>query len=459
MSPTTTIPALWLDGDQIAYSDAGVTAAASPYGRVAQIAQPSPLSGNWTASGNGRPWKEANSLDFHYSDSPQLTQPASASIPANNCTIAISWQNRGGQLNTSPFSVPLSGGGNLSIYFLTGVMYIVAPTIAGGAFTIVPGIAVPVLLQGHLVVQCTLLLTCTATQYEIRLTVNGVSHSTIIATAPPSGTLGTIQLGRSSSAYNAHMAVSQFLAYSMALDSTEQGALQTYLLAKPAGNPPTTAPLIAILGDSIGAAWIPGFQASLNSYAPRVIGAGAAGTTTGNPAQIPAFFDTDVHPHFSASRAKNIVVCEGISVNDLGFAIGAGPSAAASAVIASYSACCAKVKAAGWITVACTLSPNTGGADYETARGLINTSIRANYLSYAHYLADLGAAPGMSDPSDVHGPNFADGVHVGAAGYLIWDTTLLTVLTAALRPGTNLKLSKLYNANTSPPTYVFALPD
>ncbi len=44
MSTPATLPslALWLDGAQLAYSDAGATIATSPYGRVQQIAQPAP---------------------------------------------------------------------------------------------------------------------------------------------------------------------------------------------------------------------------------------------------------------------------------------------------------------------------------------------------------------------------------------------------------------------------------
>ncbi len=362
--------------------------------------------------------------------------PAPAlAVPANNCTIALAWQSRLGQYNTPLIHATHSAGGKLAMLVQAG--YLLESV---GAQVNIPGFTVP--QPGHLVAQCTLILTCTATQFECRLTINGVTQTSVFSSpAPTAGTLSAFQLGRWTNYANASMCVSQYVVTAQALSSIEQDALQAYLLSKPADDPPITAPLIAMLGDSVGAAWTPNYQTALNALAnpPRVISAAVAGAGTTSPSQIPAYYVTDVLPHYSASRAKNIIVCEGISIND----VGAGQSAAA--VLSAYYSILDRAKADGWIVVACTLSPTAANPAYEATRAIINPDIRANYLAHAHYLADVGAAPGMSTPTDAANTTyFLDGTHVTNTGYLVWDTILVPVLQAAL------------TASPSPPAQSFA---
>lgn len=428
--------ALWLDGTLSAYSDAGVTLATTPLGRVQQMAQPAPLAGNWTAaSSNARPWREANALDFHCSTPSTLVAPAPATpVPANNCTFAFAWHNRRGQGLFTAFSA-VTTGAVFGFYITAGNLYL--GTSAG--YQHVAAFPNPSIVAGHLTVKCALQVTCTPTQYEIRMTVGSTTYTTVVAVAPVAGNLGTIRVGGSNpgdASLTPPIAISQFVAYSQALNSAQQVELHAYLLANVPGDPPITAPLIVYSGDSISAAWDPRVQASVESYGPRFINAGVAGAHTAAPAETPAFYQTDIKPYYSASRAKNILVCEGISVNDLAVFItqqGQNAATAAANVLTSYWAYCDQAKADGWIVVVCTLSPNLAGATYDAARAIINPAIRTDWALHGHYLADLGAAVGMATTADAANTAlFYDGTHITSAGYLRWDDVLAPPLASAL---------------------------
>jgi len=458
MSTPATLPnlALWFDGSQTAYSDAGSTIAATPYGRVQQIAQPAPLSGNITASGSARPWRETAALDFHSGDPNYMVFPAPASpVPANNCTIGLAWQSRGGQQTMPLLYATHSAGTDLAMYMQGGSFVLQSPAYTA----VIPGLTG--IQPGHNVTECNLLLTCSPTQFEIRLTINGVTSTKVIATAPTAGTLTNFQLGRWTGYANSHLAVSQYAVFYQALSSTDQGDLQAYLVSKPVGNPPTSAPLIIILGDSVGAAWRPAWQSSLNGLAnpPRAINVAAAGTGTTNPAQIPAFYLTDALPRYSASRAKNILVCQGISINDVSAGLGTlTPSQVAALVLPAYKSVCSRGMADGFRVIACTLSAVQGDANFEAARQIINADLLSTWPTFAHRMANVGQVLTQADMANRS--LSVDGTHLAEGGYLLWDPVLVTELQAELlgANGTNLTVSRLYQA-TVPPTYVFALPN
>ncbi len=431
MPPPLANLALWLDGSQPANSNA------VPYGRVSSIPQPAPLSGNWTSSGVNRPWKEDNALDFRFGEPSKLTQPASVSIPSNDCTIAIAWHHRIGQTNITPFSVGTSGA-VFGIYITSGAVYLAQ---SNGTIALVPSLPVPVIVAGHLTAKCTLIIHCTATQYEIRLTVNGVLYIGNVVSAPLAGALGTIVLGpwqAGPPGPNMHMAVSQFAAYSHALDVTQTGNLQAWLLSNLPGDPPISGSLVMFAGDSICAAWTPYWTSAVDSAVsnpPRCLNSAVAGGHTSPPSEQPTWFTTDVQPYYSSFRSKNILLMEGISVNDVSvfFSLGQTPAQAAASTLAGYYAYLDNAKANGWTVISCTMSPNTAGANMDLARDIINASIRANALKHSAYLCDLGAAPGMSTPADAHNTAlFYDGTHLTEAGYVIWNSVMMPVLIQAL---------------------------
>ena|GEM_PF-1587262 len=409
-------------------SDLGSTVAGPPYGRVQQITQPYPLSGNWTASGISRPWRDNSALDLHAGD-PSLLLPPPTTAPANNCTIALAWQSRGGQATMPLIYATHTAGTDLAL-LMQGFFFLQSPAFTGN----VPGLASP--LPGHLVTECTLILTCSPTQYDVRLTIGGVATSATIPIAPTVGTLSAFQLGRWTGYANTSMAVSQYVIYARALNPAELSGLQGYLLSKPVGNPPVGASTVTILGDSVGAGWPPNYQTALNALSnpPRVLNVAAAGTRTTLPEQIPSYYVTDALPRYSKSRAKNILVCQGISINDVAaLAPSIGASAAAAQVLAAYFAILDRAKADGFIVLACTLTPVSTGAAYEAARAIINPTVAANYLAHAHFLADIGRVPGANTPADMTNPAVSvDGTHFAPGGYALLDTALIPALQAAL---------------------------
>lgn len=435
-----TLPALalWLDGRLAASSDAGTTLATAPFGRVQQIAQPAPLTGNWTATGVSRPWKESNALDFHYfapghARGSMLTQPASSAIVGNNCTVALSWMQRVGYFNSQLFSAPV-GAGTFGLYFggngtlacSTGLSAIVGP---------------PVLSAGHYSVKCTMIIVCGPTQYDVRLTIDGVAYTGVVAVVPDPGIVGTFVLGANSvgslASLNCGIAISQFAVFATALGGAALNNLQAFLLANAPGDYPVSAPLVTMSGDSIAAAWSPGVQGDLDAGATpiRWMNVGVAGAHVTIPAEIPSYFTTDALPHYSALRTKNIIVCEGISVNDIAYRIAQGDSvaAAAAAVLAGYYAYCDHAKAAGYIVIVCTLTPNLGGATYDAIRVIVNADIRANWAAHGAFFADIGATVGMATTADAANTTyFSDGTHPTPAGYVLLDATLLPVVAAAL---------------------------
>jgi len=417
--------ALWLDGGQTAYSDAGTTVATVPYGRVAQIAQPAPLSGNITASGNARPWRETAALDFHSGDPNFMVFPAPASpVPANNCTIALAWQSRGGQQTMPLFYATHTAGTDLAMYMQGGAFVLQSPAYTA----VIPGLTG--IQPGHNVTECTLLLTCTPTQFEIRLTINGVSQTLVIPTAPTAGTLSAFQIGRWTGYANSHLAVSQYVVYSQALSSADQGDLQAYLLSKPVGNPPIAASTVTILGDSVGSGWRPAWQTALNGLAnpPRALNVAAAGTGTTNPDQIPAFYLSDALPRYDPARPKNILVCQGISINDVSAGLGTlTPSQVAAIVLPAYKSVCRRGMADGFLVIACTLSAVFGDARFEAARQIINADLKATWPTFAHRLANVGEVLTQADMN----PSLSlsiDGTHLAEGGYLRWDPVLVAEL-------------------------------
>lgn len=423
--------ALWLDGRMPAFTVSSAPATV-PFGRVARIAQPAPLAGNWTASGAGCPWRESTALDFHYDNPSGLLQPASSAIPGNNCTVAMAFQTRLGQGLASPFVFAV-GAAYFGFYYTSGTWYISTP----GGNVLIAALPSPVLMPGNLIAQVTLVVAARIDHYDLLLTVDGTAYSVAIAIVPAPENLQALTLGTGlpGFAVNAHCAISQFVAYSQAQSPSDCAALQAWLLTHPTGDPSTLAPLVACLGDSIEAAWPPNLQPTFDSTTPmRWVNGAVAGAHVVDA--IPGFYQSDIKPLYSAARAKNILVNEGISVNDVALFLSQGFTAAQTAamVLTNYYALCDTIKADGWTVIVMDLLPSTTlQVGFDPARALINTDIRANWAAHGAVFYDVGATPGMSTRADAGNTAlFYDGTHPTAAGYVQLDTTFQPALAAAL---------------------------
>jgi lysophospholipase L1-like esterase len=429
----STLPglALWFDGRQPGFT-AGSALATVPYGRVARIAQPAPLTGNWTSSGSSSPWREQIALDFHYANPSGLLQPASPAIPGNNCTVAMAFQTRLGQGLASPFVFAV-GAAYFGFYYTSGTWYLSNPT----GNTLITELPSPVLIPGDLIAQVTLVVTARSDHYDLLLTVDGTAYAVAIPIVPAPENLQTLTLGTGLPGFNvnAHAAISEFVVYNQAQSPSDCAKLQAWLLLHPTGDPSVQAPLVAFLGDSIGAAWPPNLQPTFDSTTPmRWVNGCVAGAHVVDA--IPGFYQTDIKPLYSALRAKNVLVNEGISVNDVALFLSEGktPAETAALVLTNYYALCDTIKADGWRGIVMDLLPSTTlQPGFDTARALINTDIRANWPAHGAVFYDIGATPGMSTRADAGNTAlFYDGTHPTAAGYVVLDTTLQPALAAAL---------------------------
>jgi lysophospholipase L1-like esterase len=131
---------------------------------------------------------------------------------------------------------------------------------------------------------------------------------------------------------------------------------------------------------------------------------------------------------FDATRIS--ACCAWGGTNDIFF----GDSAATA--ISDYASYCTARRAAGWKVVAFTILPrsDTGvpGA-FETSRQTFNTSIRANWTTYADALADVAANTTIGDAGDELDTTYyqSDKVHLTTAGQAvvtgIVSTAIMTI--------------------------------
>lgn len=92
-----------------------------------------------------------------------------------------------------------------------------------------------------------------------------------------------------------------------------------------------------------------------------------------------------------------------------------------------YSAYCAARRTAGYKVVAFTLLPRLGlSGPQQTALTLFNTSVRANWATFADVLHDVAAISQFSDASNA--TYYADGLHLTDAGREINATAIASLL-------------------------------
>ena len=132
---------------------------------------------------------------------------------------------------------------------------------------------------------------------------------------------------------------------------------------------------------------------------------------------------------YSSSNGRDTVVYWG-GTNDIGFATGQATNTINN--IAAYGTA---RRAAGWRTYVMTLLPRSDAgvqASFETDRQTINTSIRANWSSYADGLIDIAADTRIGDAGDETDTRYytSDRVHLNNAGARV----VAELVAAAIQP-------------------------
>jgi lysophospholipase L1-like esterase len=232
--------------------------------------------------------------------------------------------------------------------------------------------------------------------------------------------------------------VDQLLGYSRRLNDSERDTLFADVAARVASAYPNDAPLVVCEGDSImrGLYLEPRVKqatyAALENLWPsyptlRMAVTALSGDTT--QAVINRYV-ADVRPLYSASRAKNILVCA-VGTNDFA-AVGAAASATVTKnLLWEY---CDLAKADGWLVIPATMLPREGQApQFETERVAYNNAIRAEWGARGYAgIYDEASISGMRTFDDSTGLNYSDGTHPSEAGAILLSAELQSTLAAVL---------------------------
>lgn len=427
--------ALWFDGRASAFSDSGGTVPAiADAGRVARIDQPSPLTGSWLAASDAvRPYREANCLDFQMISPLCLQQPVGITLPANNFTIALAFEQRAISLSLVTGFPSGSSGSQRLLWGTDGVgvwgLYIFQDELRlawnGNVFSgyiatsavMRPGSRVVFILRGD------------GTGARWTVVINGV-QSTGSQAASFSGTIASLNLGGDPSLAKiaSFTAIAQCALYSRAVSDGEVTTLTAFMAANmpPAGFP-LGAPLMGLVGDSIASGqgggsqggWAGNAQASLRSSLanpPRMMNSAISGYTVANAITD---YPLVLRQFVSLSRAKNILF---VAVGTNSMTDFAGLSAAT--VLSQVYSLCDTARADGWQVVLCTVLPRSdpGMTGFEAKRTTINTDFRgATGASHSDAICDFAAISGMGAVGDSDNTTFysVDHVHPNNAGHAL----------------------------------------
>ncbi len=414
---------LWLDGRATVFSDTGgTTPAVAPTGRVKNIKQPAPLTGSWLASTDAvRGWREAECVDIQLGDVSAFAQPT-ATLPANNCTLAFACQFRasqpGGNSNAGMVLWGTDSSGNFGFWWNGGGIF----SVQTKSVQYNPGINI---IPGD---RMAMVMNCDATGLHLSWTINGGTVQTAFRSdaALPSGNISTLVAGQGAG-INGHLSLAQVVGTRSALGATDVTRLLTWL-GQRVTEPPVTSPLLVVVGDSLGL----GFGLITESASQFYLAQKGLNATLASPFRMInasengqsietaiTRYATRVVPRFSSSRSKNILF---VQVGAASIADSSGLTAAQ--VLANLYSYCDQARADGWKVIISTYSPITNasvGAGFDARRLLVNTDILGgNGALHSDAISDVANVAGISLTTDCSGPNFlADNQHYSTAGHAL----------------------------------------
>jgi len=431
-SPALTPPSvgltMWFDARAVAYSDfAGTIPVSAPYGRVARIDQSAPASaGSWLTrdATTGRAWRENNAIDFRYGETTRFAQPSALSVNASNCTWGFSFHQRTSGTPVDTIYFGDDAVSNWGIFSAGAILIYAASTSFSIPVAIPPGAFVYGVIQYF------------TSTISATVVINGVTNTYSTAAANNNNVTRNLFIGSAiGDVYHTHTAISQVLAYNNTTVDVNQ--LLAFLSQNVPAGFPINSPLIAIAGDSISqgvtatTALSEFYQAQANlagnATPPRLLNAGLSNLDlTG----LISRYAAEIKPSYNPARAKNILLVQCMT-NSMPCTTATAAATAAS-VLSQYYAYCDQAKADGWIVILFTCLPRAdsgSGTGFPTAWAIVNTDIRANYLSHGHDLADVASVSGMSLISDAaSGPNFSDQLHPNNTGQALLEPTVLAAI-------------------------------
>ena len=435
--------AVWMDGNQQAFSDsAGTTPVSS--GLIRRINEPAAQGSFWSSASDAeRPLRDSNAIRlelFNSAGGCQMTRPAIGGIAQNACTLVVSVMLRDNAFAGPPMGLCRSDDLSTGVWTAGGAIFIFNLVATWNPTTLT-------LVQGA---NNTLYVEYTSTGITATLIVNGVSktESTVLALSA-SAVTGAFRIGLNGPGYM-YGSVSQFLVIARNTTASEKQALSAWVSAQPLlAAYPLDRTIVAGVGDSItrgtaanyGFVYLPLAISNLRATKPLIEMCDCAQGGTGVTNILrPGSTLMTAMPFYSAARVENVMsfllgtndLANGNSVtytlNGTGAPDGAG----------LYAACDA-ARAQGWKVILCTILPRSdpppvGQAAFNAARASANTDIRANWASHADALCDFAAVAGMgADGDSNNATNYsADHIHPLDAGHALLEPTFRTALSTLL---------------------------
>ena len=455
--PTIATPAVWYDGRQQAWADAGATVQAiAPTDRVQRVDEPTPLTGSWTAPTTAeRPLRDAAGLRFEALGTAggyQLQRPDPGGIYRDACTLIVAFVAR-----DNAFAGPLTGLLEETTQY-TGIEIgsnVVTVRTASGVQS--PGSLT--VAQGKLNV---IAVTYTPTGGTVKLDAGGVvTTATFTATASHTAT-GAWNIGRVGGQYE-YCSMTQALVIPNALNSTDLDAAMAWVKAQPAPQAyPDDHALLTWVGDSItrstGANYNNCF-ASLTLSAVRAAGypaencnvaVGGSGVnqlldpTTG-AAPNGANKYRRAKAFYSATRLKNVMIfalgtnnlagdnAVSYVLNGVGFPNGASNTDGSGLYPAIDDAV-----AQGWRVVVVCPGPRTDNASfqatYDARRTQVCDDLVANGPSHGAIVVDTRNVVNFGGPTDSNNPAYysSDKIHPVDAGHALVAPAIYAAVLAAI---------------------------
>ena len=274
------------------------------------------------------------------------------------------------------------------------------------------------------------LLTCISSASAVTFRQNGWNSVSLTAAASASLTGLTLFHLPGYTAYDLTGDVAEVLVYSAPLSGANLTGVENYLLTKYAIPAPasTSIPLTIMEGDSL----TQGYNSPSNALEfPEIAYQGASNASpynyrnyavSGSKVSDLTNRASQIDSLYSGSRAKNILYVW-IGTNDM------AAGATNTTVYNNLVTYCQARRAAGWKVIVRTMIPRIAVSD--TVRLAFNSSIRANWPTFADGLDDLGNDPILGQAGVQANTSYyaADQIHLTPAGYGIAATYASAAIT------------------------------
>lgn len=454
--PAGVSPAVWHDGREQAWADAGATIEAdAPAGIVQRIDEAAPLVGSWTApTAAERPFRDAASIRYETIGSAggyQLTRPSVVGVAGNSCTLMVAFVARDNHFAGPVMGLFRDATARVGIRLASDTLWI----YYGGAnfFT---NSATPAMriAPGKLNV---ITVVYTPTSIDVQLDADGtVTTASLSVSLPATAVSGAWIVGCDGASYLYGSVSHAFaVASQLTIGGADQVAAKAWLKAQPVPDAyPLDRVLIAFVGDSItrmtSASYGKGYPflslASVRTagYPAEVCDTAVGGTgVTGllAPTSDNQSLFLRASAFYSAARLDNVMVIalgtnDMASANSVAYILHGTGAASGSGLYPAIDAAVAQ----GWKVVVVTPGPRTdtmgiSQATHDAKRDAVCSDLVANAPAHGVLaVVDTRLIANYGAPTDSNNTTYysADKVHPINAGHALLHPPVAAAIIAAL---------------------------